>query len=104
MRSLANTPVRSVALWRAGVLVDVPQPARLAVHKLVLAQKRDAANRTKRRKDLAPAKALIDVVERLDPFALPDALLDAAAPGRKGWAEPIVRSLTEIGKAEHVPA
>ncbi|MCR5879445.1 nucleotidyltransferase domain-containing protein [Phenylobacterium sp. J367] len=94
---LIDAPVRTVALSGAGVLVNIPQPARFAVHKLILAQRRDDASRLKRAKDLAQAKALIEVLRDLDPFALDDALADARAKGEKGWRSPIARSLKEIG-------
>jgi hypothetical protein len=94
---LIDGSVRTVALSGAGVLVNVPQPARYAVHKLILAQRRDASGRLKRAKDLDQAKAMIEVLRRHDPFALEDALNDARAQGEKGWSEPISRSLSEIG-------
>jgi hypothetical protein len=94
---LIEAPLRTVALWGAGVLVNTPQPARFAVHKLILAQRREASGRVKRTKDLAQAKALIEVLRENDPFALEDALADARAKGIKGWRIPIARSLQEIG-------
>jgi hypothetical protein len=97
---LIDGSVRTVALWRAGVLVNVPQPARFAVHKLILAQRRDASGRLKRAKDLAQAKALLEVLREQDPFALEDALHDARAQGKTGWGAPISRSLKEIGLAD----
>jgi hypothetical protein len=101
---LIEGSVRTVALWGAGVLVNVPQPARFAVHKLILAQRRDASGRLKRAKDLAQAKALIEVLREHDPFALEDALSDARAQGVKGWSVPISRSLKEIGMPEILPS
>ncbi|MCZ8087237.1 MAG: GSU2403 family nucleotidyltransferase fold protein [Brevundimonas sp.] len=92
---LIQDAVQAAALWGSGVLVRIPQPARFAVHKLILAQRRDPANRIKRTKDLAQAKALIEALLVHDRFALEDALVDARAQGRKGWAEPIARSLIE---------
>jgi hypothetical protein len=94
---LIADPVPTVALWGAGVPVQVPQPARYAVHKLILAQKRDPASRLKRAKDLAQARALIEVLLQTDRFALDDALADARARGRRGWGAPIERSLVELG-------
>ena len=96
---LIAEPVPTVALWGAGVQTNVPQPARFAVHKLILAQKRDAGTRPKRQKDLAQADALIEALLASDPFALEDALEDAAARGRMGWADPIARSLSELGRS-----
>lgn len=92
---LIQDAVPAAALWGSGVLVRVPQPARFAVHKLILVQRRDPANRIKRTRDLAQAKALIHALLVHDRFALEDALADARGQGRKEWAEPIARSLTE---------
>lgn len=97
---LIEGSVQTVALWGPGILVNVPQPARFAVHKLILARRRDASSRLKRAKDLAQAKALIEILREQDPFALEDALVDARAQGDKGWSEPIARSLKEIGFTE----
>ncbi|WP_257838869.1 nucleotidyltransferase domain-containing protein [Phenylobacterium sp. J426] len=94
---LIEAPVRTVALWGAGVLVNVPQPARFAVHKLILAQRRDPSGRLKRAKDLAQAKALVEALVEHDRFALDDALEDALTRGERGWATPIRRSLAELG-------
>lgn len=96
MSWLIAEPVRTVALWGSGVPVNVPQPARFAVHKLILAQKRDAANRPKRHKDLMQAAALVAALRKQDPFALGDALVEAAMRGRRGWRDPILRSLKEL--------
>lgn len=93
---LIEAPVTAVALWGAGILVPVPQPARFAIHKLILAQKRNAGTRAKRQKDLAQADALIEALLVDDPFALEDALDEARAKGKKGWAEPLDRSLAEL--------
>jgi hypothetical protein len=94
---LIEGSVRTVALWGSGVMVRVPRPERFAVHKLILAQKRDPSSRPKRTKDLAQAQALIEVLRANDPFALEDALADARTQGAKGWGEPITRSLKELG-------
>lgn len=95
---LIDDPVPTVGLWGAGVFVTVPQPARYAIHKLILAQKRLAGTREKRTKDLAQAAAVMKALEREDPYALEDALEDARAQGKQGWAEPIDRSLSEIAR------
>lgn len=97
---LITEPTPTVALWGSGILINVPQPARFAVHKLILAQKRDVGSRLKRRKDLAQADALISALEAHDPYALHDALADAAAQGQRGWKAPLVRSLTEIRRED----
>jgi len=94
---LIEDPVRTVALWGAGVLINVPQPPRFAVHKLILAQRRDASGRLKRAKDLAQASALVAALRTHDPYGLEDALRDAASRGERGWRAPLRRSLEELG-------
>lgn len=93
---LIREPATALALHGAGILVKVPQPARYAVHKLIVAQKRPASEGPKRQKDLIQAKALLDALANQNPFALEDALADARKRGREGWSQPIDRSLKEI--------
>lgn len=93
---LIADPMPAVALHRSGIAVRIPQPARFAVHKLVIAQKR-GGDTTKRRKDLARADALIAALKAADPFALSDADKDAAARGVTAWKRPAERSLAELG-------
>jgi hypothetical protein len=100
MAWLIADPVRTVALWGAGVPVTVPQPAKYAVHKLILAQKREAADRLKRTKDLAQGQAMIEALLRHDPFGLEDTIAEARAQGDKGWARPLNRSLREVDLTE----
>lgn len=96
---LIEEPVPAVALHGAGVAVSLPRPARYAVHKLILAQKRPAHEAAKSRKDLAQAAALIEGLRESAPFALEDALEEARAKGRDGWERPIERSLSQIAAA-----
>ncbi|MDP3408266.1 MAG: hypothetical protein Q8S38_08175 [Bosea sp. (in: a-proteobacteria)] len=51
----------------------------------------------KSRKDLAQAAALVAALRESAPFAFADAMADASARGREGWAKPIERSLSQIG-------
>lgn len=97
MQWLIAEPVTALALWGSGVLVRIPRPARYAVHKLIIAQRRDPANIIKRSKDLEQARIIIAALERADPFAIEDALEDARSQGEEGWTRPITRSLSELG-------
>lgn len=45
-----------------GILINVPSPARFALHKLVLSRRRPAAQAAKARKDLAQATSLLEVL------------------------------------------
>jgi hypothetical protein len=95
LKWLVQDPIPAAVLHGAGVLVRVPQPAKYAVHKLILAQKRNE-NLAKRQKDLAQAKALIEALSKSDPYSFPDELADARRQG-PGWRQGIDRSLKEIG-------
>ena len=92
---LIENPVPAAALHGSGVFVMVPQPARYAVHKLLIAPKR-IGDASKRVKDLLQAAALIEVLRETDPDALFDALDDARSRGREGWEKPINASLKSL--------
>jgi hypothetical protein len=92
---LIDRPVQAVALHGPGIPIRVPAPARYGVHKLIMAQKRSAEN-VKRRKDLLQAKSLMEALAETDPWAWSDAIGDAKAQGKTGWAQPIARSMKEF--------
>jgi hypothetical protein len=60
---LIRDPVPAVLLHNGGVLVSVPDPARYAVHKLIVAARPTDPGGAKARKDVAQAEALIRVLE-----------------------------------------
>lgn len=88
--------IETVALYGSGVLVRVPTPARFAVHKLLVAQRRATAD--KKQKDLRQAQELIDILARTDEATLQDVLDDARRRG-KAWKSAINASLKAIGRA-----
>jgi hypothetical protein len=57
----------AVVIAKAGLLVNVPAPARYALHKLVLSERRVAAFQTKLKKDIDQAEQLIAVLLRERP-------------------------------------
>lgn len=96
---LTADPISAVALYGPGIQVKVPQPARYAVHKLILAQVRSEIS-VKRSKDLAQAKELIEALRLTDPHSVDDAIEIATGLGAK-WRSNIGRSLREIGLADN---
>ncbi len=94
-RFVIADPIPAVALYGAGVPVTVPQPARYAVHKLMVAQLRRPES-AKRGKDMVQAKELIAALSTGYPGAVQDALTNARQRGRK-WKTAVDRSLREIG-------
>ena len=66
-----------------GVLVNVPHPARFAVHKLMISRERPAALQAKRDKDLRQVAQLVQVLEETRPGDLAAAYRDARARGSR---------------------
>lgn len=91
---LVYEEVPAVALYNAGVLVNVPSPARYAVHKLIVAQRRKEGH-AKIDKDLKQAEALIHALGVRRPHDLRDAWTEAARRGPK-WRELMTAGLSGI--------
>jgi hypothetical protein len=68
----------AVVIAKAGLLINVPAPARYALHKLVLAERRVAAFQTKARKDIDQAEQLLQTLLRDRPGDLHAAWVAAA--------------------------
>jgi hypothetical protein len=81
---LIEEPLPAVALGRRPVLVRVPQPARYAVHKLIVAKERSKTFALKAQKDLEQSFHLQKVLEKIDPESLSEAFMDARKRG-PGW-------------------
>lgn len=78
-------PVQTVIFCDEGaVTVNIPAPARYAVHKLIIRGERSKSFRTKSSKDLRQAAALISYFARHQPEEIVQVWLDMAARG-KGW-------------------
>ena len=58
---LEDIQVAAVA-FRSGILVNVPTPARFALHKLVISQRRPSAQQIKARKDIQQATELLTLL------------------------------------------
>lgn len=63
---LDDTQLAAVAAG-AGILIRIPDPARFALHKLVVSQRRPAAMATRARKDLRQAAVVLDALVELRP-------------------------------------
>lgn len=80
MDYLLRETVEAALLHGSGVLVNVPTPARFAVHKLIVSRDRKV-NPEKGRKDRLQAAHLIEALALEDPFALRDAYAEAQDRG-----------------------
>ncbi|TMV84189.1 hypothetical protein FGG78_21990, partial [Thioclava sp. BHET1] len=75
---LIADPIHAVALYRSGVLVQIPRPERFAIHKLIVANRRQGGpDQLKSRKDRAQAGFLIEILSQDRPDELAEAYEDA---------------------------
>lgn len=91
---LIHDAVPAVVLHGAGILVQVPTPERYAVHKLIVARRRQAGS-GKKSKDLMQAQALIPVLAISRPHEL-RAVWDEAVGRGKKWRRYLFESLMEM--------
>ena len=97
---LIHEPVQAAALYRSGVLVNVPQPARYAVHKLIVAVRRVMGATEKARKDIEQAAALIRVLAEHRPDELEKAFSEAWERGPT-WRESMENGLGRLPSDAH---
>ncbi len=96
---LIAQPIPAIALYRSGVLVQIPRPERFAIHKLIVAdRRRDGPDQAKARKDRAQAAHMIDILAQDRPDDLYEAYLDARSRGPR-WRERLERSLARLPKS-----
>ena len=92
---LIAEPIPAAVLYRSGVLVQIPRPERFAIHKLVVAARREARDRIKAEKDRHQARFLISALGEDRPDDLQDAYRDALKRGPK-WQERIATTLGQM--------
>lgn len=90
-----HQPVPAVALYRSGVLVNVPQPARYAIHKLIVAARRTPTATAKARKGIEQAAALVRVLGEDRPDELGEAFVEARDRGRS-WQEHLDKGVRRL--------
>jgi hypothetical protein len=89
----------AVVIDGGGVLVNVPHPARFAVHKLLVAQDRPAAFQAKARKDVAQAAQALHALEELRPADLRAAVEVAVARGN-AWRAALRRGAALLRRVD----
>ena len=80
------------------VLVNVPDPARFALHKLLVCGERTGSFRSKSSKDLAHSAHLLSYLWEHRREQLQDALQDLLSRG-KGWTSRLRQGVTALGNA-----
>ncbi len=83
--------------YGGGILVNVPDPARFAWHKLILAERRDMPEKV--RKDLVQAETLFDVLTEDRRDDVRDMWDELSAEGRKHWQDIALGGLKRLTPA-----
>jgi len=91
---LIHEPEPAVILYNAGILVQVPAPARFAVHKLIVSRRR-REGLAKRDKDVQQASMLLDVLAEKRPYELKLAWEEAYGRGRT-WQKLLLEGLSAV--------
>jgi len=93
---LIAEPIPALALYRSGVLVQIPRPERFAIHKLIVADRRKGGpDQAKSRKDRGQAAFLISVLAEDRPDDLREAYDNARGRGPR-WRERIDDTLKRM--------
>ena len=93
---LIAEPIHAAAIYRSGVLVQVPRPERYAIHKLIIAdRRRDGAGSLKSAKDREQAAFLVKVLAEDRPDDLSEAYTTAMDVGPR-WRDHIGASLDRL--------
>lgn len=102
LKYLIADPIDAVAPYRAGVLVRIPAPERLAVHKLIVAdRRRGGGDALKSVKDRGQAAFLIEALAEDRPDDLLEAYQDALSRGPK-WRARIEATLARMPETRAV--
>ena len=97
---LIAEPIQAAAIYRDGILVQVPRPERFAIHKLIVADRRVGGPESlKARKDRLQAELMIAILAEDRPSELREAYEDAMERGPR-WRERLARSLGKSPEAK----
>ncbi len=84
----------AAVMYGGGILVNVPDPTRFALHKLIVSQRR--TNLAKVRKDILQAQTLLDVLADERPHDVADMWDELGGPGRPNWPRIALAGLDAI--------
>lgn len=99
---LIAEPIHAAAIYRSGVLVQVPRPERYAIHKLIVADRRsDGADCLKSAKDSEQAAFLMRAMTEDRPYDLSLAYNTAMEVGPR-WRKHIGNSLKRMPETKTI--
>lgn len=92
-------PMRATLIARSGpIVVNLPRPQRYALHKLLVYGERSQAQRTKARKDIAQAAALMDYLLTHDTEEIATMWVDVNSRG-PGWRKRLKQGFVAMNEA-----
>lgn len=101
---LIAQPIHAAAIYRSGILVQVPRPERYAIHKLIIAdRRRDGPSALRSYKDREQAAFLIAAMAEDRPEILNEAYKNALAVGPR-WREHVEKSLERMPETRAILA
>ena len=95
--SLENVQQTALLSGNSATIVNVPHPARYALHKLIIAGEREGAFQSKSNKDLMQAGLLLAALKDIRPWEVEEAWADLLSRG-KGWSSRAQRGLVALGR------
>jgi hypothetical protein len=93
---LIESPIKAAMIAGMPCLVNVPQPARYALHKLIISQERDATSAATAREDFLQAKDMITLLKEDSPGALELAKVALAKRG-SSWLKKVEMACRQGG-------
>ena len=95
--SLENVQQTVLLSGRDAVIVNLPHPARYALHKLIVAGEREGGFQAKAGKDLVQAALLLAALRESRPWEVEEAWANLMARG-KGWKSRVDRGLQALDR------
>lgn len=96
--SLTQVQQAVVFCQEGAVMVNVPHPARFALHKLLVAGEREGSFAAKTAKDIQQAAALLLFLQGNRPWEVDETRADMLGRG-KGWRDRLQRGVTLLNKS-----
>ncbi|MDH5546216.1 MAG: GSU2403 family nucleotidyltransferase fold protein [Gammaproteobacteria bacterium] len=96
---LIKEPIQTVLIDNAGILVNIPHPARYALHKCIISSRRPITQRAKSKKDIFQAEILFQVLLDIDRVSLLSAWKDLESFG-KNWQSHAREGIDKISDKE----
>jgi len=83
---LIANPIQTILIGNAGILVNIPHPARYAMHKCIISGRRPITEKAKREKDIYQAQQLFEILLEDDSYSIEIAWKDLTPHG-KNWQQ-----------------